>query len=524
MEKDRDSKIPYRQLIFDQGVVTEEIVNHQYRGTGTIEDPYLVNWIANDPRNPKEFSAFSRWAYTALMALATLEVSLASSAYTGGELEVMKEFQISSEVANLGVSVFLLGFAIGPLFWAPMSELYGRQILFFVSFSGFTILSAAIPGSKNPWSLIILRFLAACFGSSLLTNAGGVIADMFSATERCLAMSLFANAAFCGPVLGPIIGGFLGMNAGWRWVMGLLAAVSGVLFITCCLLVPETYMPILLQRRARRLSKISGKVYRSEFEVQQGKISAKIAFKTVLCRPFILLLCEPIVLLLSIYIATIYGTLYMMFGAFQIVFQDERQWNQGLSGLALLGLLVGVLCALGFTIFDNKRYTKIQEMHNGFAPPEARLLPCLIGAIVLPISLFAFAWTTFQSIHWIVGIIAIAPFGFGMVILYLSITNYLIDSYTIFAASALAANSILRSFIGAAFPLFTVTMYDNLGVHWASSVPAFLALACAPFPFLISKYGQSIRKKCKHAADSEALIRKFPEQTPLQISHANEST
>jgi hypothetical protein len=111
-----------------------------------------------------------------------------------------------------------------------------------------------------------------------------------------------------------------------------------------------------------------------------------------------------------------------------------------------------------------------------------------------------------------------------MIIMYLSITNYLVDSYTIFAASVLAANPLPRSLIGAAFPLLTVTMYDNLGVHWASSVPAFLALACVPFPFPISKYGQSIRKKCRYAADSEALMRKLSEQPPVQISETNEST
>ncbi|KAJ5771895.1 hypothetical protein N7520_002424 [Penicillium odoratum] len=325
---------------------------------------------------------------------------------------------------------------------------------------------------------------------------------MFSATERGLALILFASAAFCD----------LGMNAGWRLVVGLLAAVSGVLLITCCLLVPETYMPIFLHKRDGRLPKISSKVYRSEFEVHQDKINAKNAFKTALCRPFILLLCEPIVLLLSIFIAIDYGLLYMIsFSKISVTAtRDCPAWHYWDFSWCD--------CALAFTIFDNKRYTKIQEKHNGFAPPEARLLPCLIGAIALPISLFVFAWTTFQSIHWIVGIIAIAPFGFGIVILYLSITNFLVDSCKIFAASALAANSILRSLIGAAFPLFTVTMYDNLGVHWASSIPAFLALACVPFPFLNSKYGQSIRKKCRYAADSEALIPKLSEQPPLQFS------
>lgn len=99
-----------------------------------------------------------------------------------------------------------------------------------------------------------------------------------------------------------------------------------------------------------------------------------------------------------------------------------------------------------------------------------------------------------------------------MVLIFLSIMNYLIDSYTIFAASVLAGNGIIRSVFGAAFPLFTKQMYDSLGIHWASSVPAFLAVACIPLPFLFYKYGASIRQKCKYAAQSEAFMEKMRNQ------------
>jgi len=135
-----------------------------------------------------------------------------------------------------------------------------------------------------------------------------------------------------------------------------------------------------------------------------------------------------------------------------------------------------------------------------------------VGSIVIPVGLFWFAWTNSPSVHWIVSILAGVPFGFGMVLVFLSIMNYLIDAYTIFAASVLAANSVLRSCFGAAFPLFTTYMYNNLGIHWASTIPAFLALACVPFPFLFYKYGASIRERCKFAGESAAFMRKLMEQ------------
>ncbi|PLB34308.1 MFS transporter [Aspergillus candidus] len=508
----KPTRISHWRLLFDQGVLTQEIINHEYPGSGTEEEPYAVTWIPNDPRNPLNTSMTTKWIYTNAMAWATLAVSMVSSAYTGGIEQILQEFRVGTEVGTLGVSLFVVGFAVGPLAWAPLSELFGRQYLFLASYFGLTVFNAAAAGSPNIESLIIFRFLAGAFGSSPLTNAGGVIADLFPASHRGLAMSIFAAAPFLGPVLGPVIGGFLGMNAGWQWVLGFLAIFSGALWISCSLIVPETYAPVLLQRRAARLSQLTGKVYRSKLEIDQGKKSLAGAFKTALSRPWILLFREPIVLLLSIYMAIIYGTLYMMFAAFPIVFRRDRGWNQGISGLAFLGIMVGMMCAVTYTIIDNKRYVKTQARHNGFAPPEARLPPCLVASIAVPIGLFWFAWSNGPEVHWMASITAGAPFGFGMVLVFLSLMNYLIDSYTIFAASVLAATSVLRSLFGAAFPLFTTYMYKDLGVHWASSIPAFLAVACVPFPFLFYKYGSSIRARCKYAGESEAFMQKMMAQ------------
>ncbi|KAJ5167125.1 Major facilitator superfamily multidrug transporter mdrA [Penicillium canariense] len=517
IESTLPTTISYFRLVFDQGVVTQQIADHPYPGSGTEDDPYAVTWIPDDPRNPMGFSEVKKWSFTAIVAIATLAVALVSSAYTGGVAEIEEEFGIGNEVATLGVSLFVMGFAIGPLLWAPLSELFGRQFLFSTTYCALTVFNAACTGSKNAWTLIILRFFAGAFGSSPLTNAGGVIADMFQAKQRGIAMSLFAAAPFLGPVLGPIIGGFLGMNKGWKWVMGFLAIFSGAVWIMGSLLIPETYAPVLLRRRAEKLSKLTGKIYRSKLDIEQGKVSLKESFKLALSRPWILLFREPIVFLLSLYMAIIYGTLYMMFAAFPIVYQLDRGWNQGVGGLAFLGIMVGMLIAVAYTLWDNKRYIRTQEKHDGFAPPEARLPPTLIACVAIPIGLFWFAWTNYPSIHFMASIAAGVPFGFGMVLVFLGIMNYLIDAYTIFAASVLAANSVMRSLFGAAFPLFTSYMYNDLGIHWASSVPAFMALACVPFPFLFYKYGSAIRKRCKFAAQSEAFMRNIQEQATATI-------
>ncbi|RFU29421.1 hypothetical protein B7463_g6942, partial [Scytalidium lignicola] len=506
------TSLSHWRIIIDQPGITPEVVDYPYQGSGTEEDPYQVTWIPNDPRNPQNFSFRKRWILTGVVSFTTLAVAFSSSSYTGGISEIIKQFHIGQEVAILGVSLFVLGFVLGPLLWAPFSEMYGRQYLFIFTYGGLTLFNAVAAASQNIQTLLVLRFLAGTIGSSPLTNAGGAIADLFTAKDRGIAMSIFASAPFLGPSLGPIIGGFLGQSKGWRWVQGLMGIFAGALWIFQAVTVPETYAPVLLRKRAAKLSAMTGKVYKTKKDIEDGKVTLKEAYQVALSRPWLLLIFEPIVMLLTIYMAIINGTLYMLFAAFPIVFQQVRGWNQGVGGLAFIGVMIGMIAAVGYSIWDDKRYRRLEERSDGSATPEARLPPAMVGSILIPLGMFWFAWTNYPSIHWMASITAGVPFGFGMVVVFLSVLNYLIDAYTIYAASVLAANSILRSLFGAIFPLFTTYMYNNLGIHWASSIPAFLALACLPFPFLFYKYGAQIRARCKYAAEAAQHLALIQEQ------------
>ncbi|KAK2031854.1 major facilitator superfamily transporter [Colletotrichum zoysiae] len=503
------NKAGYFHLLFDQAGVTDAVLETKYPGEGTHDAPYVVDFLPEDAHNPQTFPKWKKWTYTIEQAVATLAVAFVSTAYSGGIAEVIRDFGVSTEIGILGVSLFVVGFAVGPLIWAPLSELYGRQYLFIATYIALTAFNAGAAGAQNIETLIILRFFAGTFGASPLTNAGGVIADMFNANDRGLATAVFASAPFLGPSIGPIVGGFLGVAEGWRWIEGLMAIFTGTLLVVVGLTVPETYAPVLLRRRAEKLSRITGKSYISKYEAHEPRKTVARQFKIALSRPWVLLFKEPIVLLTAVYMAIIYGTLYMLFAAFPIVFQRHRGWSPGVGGLAFLGVAVGMIAAVTYTAFDSRRYLRVSAAHGGFAPAEARLPPSMIGACLLPIGLFWFAWTNGPEIHWIVPIIASGFFAAGLVLVFLSLLNYLIDSYVIFAASVLAANSVLRSLFGAAFPLFTTQMYENLGIHWASSVPAFLAVACLPFPFLFYKYGHIIRKKCAFAAEAAAVLERM---------------
>jgi sugar phosphate permease len=209
LESQKQATVPPRashwQLIKSHALVTDAVAVYQYKGAGTEDDPYLVEFIPHDPRNPMEFTQAKKWFITITVAIATLAVSFVSSAYSGAVKQILTEFGSSEEVGTLGISLFVLGFAIGPLLWAPLSELYGRQVLFFGTYAALTAFNAGAAGANSMGTLIVLRFFAGAFGSSPLTNAGGVIADMFHADQRGLGMSVFAAAPFLGPAIGMLL-------------------------------------------------------------------------------------------------------------------------------------------------------------------------------------------------------------------------------------------------------------------------------------------------------------------------------
>lgn len=274
--------------------------------------------------------------------------------------------------------------------------------------------------------------------------------------------------------------------------------------------VPETYAPILLRRKAAQLqaeadSSGTGEVFLSKYDV--GRKTKLEIVKVGLSRPFAMLAQELIVFALGLYAAIVYGTLYLFFTAFPIVFQQERGWSLGHSGLAFLGIGIGLLLGNALNPIGQAYYSRAIKKHGaGNVPPEARLPMMCVGSILLPIGLFWFAWTSQKSVHWIVPIIASVPFGAGFLLIFTSINLYLIDSYAMFAASALASNAVMRSLFGTVFPLFSTHLYNNLGLNWAGTLVAFLSLACTPMPFLFMKYGSYLRRNSRYAPSGRDTV------------------
>ncbi|KAI1333904.1 MFS general substrate transporter [Xylariaceae sp. FL0016] len=465
------------------------------------ERPYLdenghVAFRPGDIENPHEWSSVRRWYVTVCAVMLVLNATFASSAPSGCIASISEWFSVSEEVAGLTITLFLLGYCAGPLVFAPLSEFYGRRWIFYITFSLYFVFNFLCAWAPNFASLLVGRFLTGTFVSAPISNAPGVLADLWGPVERGNAMAVFSCIVWVGPAIAPVISGFLQLTEDWRWsfyVLLWLAAGTIVLMFT----LPETFGPILLVQRARRIRKAKIPGYENvKAPVEDGDRSLWGIYKVALTRPWLLLL-DPISFLCAVYMSIVYCLLYMLFSIYPIVFQQRRGWNSGVGELPLIGTAVGACIGGLIVVWDSKG--KAKQMEQGREhKPEDRLTLAIIGGIGFPVTMFWFAWTAeYNSVHWAVPTIAGVFLGTSMMLIFVGYLNYLVDVYLAYAASALAVNTVARSACGAVAPLFTRYMFDALGVGGGGSLVGGVGTLLAIIPFAFYKYGESLRKRSK---------------------------
>ncbi|KND90538.1 putative drug/proton antiporter YHK8 [Tolypocladium ophioglossoides CBS 100239] len=470
------------------------------------KDPFEVGWDGGDgdPLCPRSFSRARKWLIVAIVSMVSLCVTCASSIYTATYEKMEAEFHNSRIVSVLGLSTFVLGISFGPMFLSPLSEFYGRRPIYLVAWTTYLVWLVPQAAARNVAVVLVFRFLDGFSGSAFLAVSGGTVGDLFSRSELQAPMALFSVSPFIGPSLGPLLGGFINYNVDWRWTYYVLIIWSFALWAAIVFLVPETYHPILLRNKARRLRSETG----DDRWIAPGERVKKSVARAVgrsLLRPFQLLIFEPMCLNLCLFSALLLGILYLFFGAFPLVFGSNHGFNLWQTGLAFLGIMVSMLLGVATDpVWHRVRSHLIRryERETGVkdaSEPEFRLLPAILGSILVPAGLFMFGWSTYPWVPWIVPIIGSAIFGTGNVLLFTGIFTFLVDAYPLYAASALAANAFVRCLFAAAFPLFGNQMYEKLGYQWASSVLAFLTVAMLPFPYIFFRYGKGIRGKSRFA-------------------------
>ena len=304
----------------------------------------------------------------------------------------------------------------------------------------------------------------------------------------------------CGPVLAPSISGFVSVVS-WRWTfwVGLIVAGASLVFLA---FLPETYGPIILKKRAKRIRKEShnANVFAA---IELEKKGARQMLTVTLMRPLNMIIHEAIVLFTCLYLSMAYAIFYLFFEAYPIIFEGIYHMNSGVAGLAFLPIILGAVFSLGIFIWYDHILQRAKKANASWASiEEYRRLPlaCLGGPLYV-ISLFWLGWTASPHVHWIVPMLAGVPFGMGFLLIFMALLNYITDAYEVYAASGMAATSFCRSIFGAVLPLGAAAMYKALGVPWASSLLGFLSLAMCIIPFAFLKYGDRIRDNSKFCQD-----------------------
>ncbi|EDN99438.1 hypothetical protein SS1G_02292 [Sclerotinia sclerotiorum 1980 UF-70] len=271
-----------------------------------------------------------------------------------------------------------------------------------------------------------------------------------SASSFCVTC---ASSMYTSPSFGPLISGFINQFTTWRWTFYVLIIWSACNLSLIFSLVPETFHPVVLRAKARKIRKETGD---DRWYAPNERLNKSIP-KTIgysLLRPGQLLIFEPMCLNLCVFSAILLGILYLFFGAFPLVFEGNHGFQQYQVGLAFLGLFIGMVLGAATDPFWQKNYARLIKQREqmtgevGGSEPEYRLPPAILGACLVPIGLFFFAWTTYSSVHWVLPIIGSGIFAMGTLLVFTGIFTFLVDAYPLYAASSLAANSFMRSSFG----------------------------------------------------------------------------
>ncbi|KAF1952477.1 MFS general substrate transporter, partial [Byssothecium circinans] len=462
------------------------------------QSDFAVSWDLpenEDAQNPINWSPTKKWANILVISFISFLVPLVSSMLAPAVPLVTSEFHTTSTLfPTFVVSIFVLGFASGPLILSPLSEIYGRVAVYHttnVLFIAFIILCAV---SQSAAMLLAFRFLSGFVGVATIAIGPGSIADLVPRERRGRAVSIWAVGTILGPMVGPIVGSYITEVAGWRWMFWVIAIVTGIVSIVAFFVLKETYPPVLLERKAAKIRKETGdERYHSKLA---SNIPSTQLFKHSILRPTKMLIFCPMVTILCAYVAILYGTLYLLFTTYSFVFVEIYSYSTFETGLVFLAGGVGTLIGLFYIGTFSDRTLKKKAAAGKPVTPEDRLslIITLPGALTFPMGLFIYGWTAEKHVHWIVPQIGTAITGFGSILIFTGIQTYLIDAFEEYAASVIGANAVLRGLAGALIPLGGLDLYRAIGWGWGNTLLAFVALVFAPVPMVFGVYGGRIRR------------------------------
>ncbi|KAJ9115904.1 hypothetical protein QFC22_005047 [Naganishia vaughanmartiniae] len=429
------------------------------------EDGYLftkegrtvwVEFAPDSPKDPFQFPQARKWYITIVAIFYTFATSWNTGAYAVGEPSMEVDTGGTPLQAAAGLGVYAWGFAIFPLVLSSGSEEFGRKPLYVVTGILYWLFFFPIAKANNMSLVLVFHFLQGGAGSVGSTMVGGTLADIWVTSERGVKMGMFALCAVLGNSLAPVAMSWVEARSSlqWRWIQWIQIIIFGA-FLPFLMVIPETRDGVILRRKAatmrKGMRKLAGKAstnatvdaeYRARSEVDKPRLIDLV--KVSLTRP----VCK-----------------------------------------------IGTILSFLFNFYQEYLYRKNVATRG----PEARLYAAMVGGVCFAVGCFIYAWTSFPDVTYVAPCIGIAIVIFGVFCIYLGVFNFLADSYTVYASSALAGQSFARNMVAGAFPFFTRQLYHNLTPKWGTTLFGCLATLLAIIPFIAFFYGPQIRKRSKFA-------------------------
>lgn len=463
----------------------------------------------------------SRKRYTTWLSCAiTVTTAYTAGSYAAATDQLVEYWGVSTVAVNVGITAFTAGFAIAPMVLAPFSELNGRKPVFVVTGVLFVVCQLFCAITRLYGGMLAARFFAGVGGSTFSTMVGGVVSDIYNTEDRNTPMALFSGAALFGTGVGPLCSGFIAQHLSWRWVFYVQTIFGGFFILLVSVFFKETRGSVLLSQKAHKLNNwyearekagltgfdmvVAGKdkkqSQRIRWKVQadeQRETLAKMISVSVY-RPFHLLTTEPVVFFFSLWAAFSWAVLYLTFSSIPLVFGTNHHFNVQQNGAVFASMCIGAILASALSIYQEK----VARCFGKISPsPEGRLYFTCFESVLLPIGLFWFGWTQFPQTHWIIPTIAIGCATMGIFSIYLSVFNYLADTYHRYASSALAAQSFCRNMLGGVFPLVGDAMFNKMTYQGASSFLGGVGFLLTIVPWVLVFYGPRIRARSRFARE-----------------------
>lgn len=281
-------------------------------------------------------------------------------------------------------------------------------------------------------------------------------------------------------------------SIGWPWLFWILSLFDASLILFGLFALRETYRPVILQRKTRKLAKATGRTYRTAIDNDQA-LDARL--RTGLLRPLRFLVHQPMIQFMGVLLAVNYGTLYLVLTSYATLWTERYGQSVSQSGLHYLALAIGYTVAsqLGARATD-MLWKRLKQRADGQTAPEYRVPLMIPGAILLPAGLLWFGWAAEKGCAWILVDAGGAVFGCGIILSTQAMQQYVMEAYAGHVASASAASQFLRSIFAFCFPLFAPALYRDLGYGWGNTTLALVfAVLSVPGPLILWFRGARIR-------------------------------